>query len=98
MFYVPEHVFKFGLMVGYRNFGTNLFYSYIGKRYTDLENRNYLPPSGTVDGNMTQKIELGKFNLKLGIEVKNILNDNYQVISGYPMPLRSFNINIGVEH
>lgn len=98
MFYVPEHVFKFGLMVGYRNFGTNLFYSYIGKRYTDLENRNYLPPSGTVDGNMTQKIELGKFNLKLGIEVNNILNENYQVISGYPMPLRSFNINIGVEH
>lgn len=95
--YIPQHLFKINLNAEYGNSGINLYYNYTGLRFTDVENRQFLPPINLFDGNIYQKIILAGVNIRLKLEVNNIFNLNYQVMSGYPMPLRNFKLNLNLD-
>jgi len=98
LYYIPEQLAKCNLSINYLNSGINIFYSFTGKRYTDFENRNYLPAADIFEGNIFQNFYFGRTLLNLKLEANNIFNADYEVISGYPMPLRNYKISLSVQY
>jgi len=98
IFYIPEHLAKINLGLTYKTTGINLFYNYTGKRFTDFDNKNSLPGVNLLEGNIYQDVKIWKLNTQMKFEVNNIFNEDYQMISGYPMPLRNFKVSVGVSY
>ncbi|MBV6479220.1 MAG: Vitamin B12 transporter BtuB [Ignavibacteria bacterium] len=95
--YIPQHLFKVSFNAEYHNSGLNLFYNYTGERYTDAENTQLMPSINIIDGNIYQSFSIYKINVLVKFEVNNIFNLNYQVMPGYPMPLRNYKLNLNLE-
>jgi outer membrane cobalamin receptor len=98
LIYIPLHDFKFGAESAYKNTGINMFGYYTAKRYSDSENKNMMENIFTLDGNIFYKLNLFRISAVLRMEVNNITNSNYQVIAGYPMPLRNYRFSITIKY
>ncbi|MCI0473654.1 MAG: TonB-dependent receptor, partial [Ignavibacteria bacterium] len=98
LIYIPFHDFKFGAESAYKNAGINLFGYYTAKRYSDSENKNMMENIFTLDGNIFYKLNLFRISAVLRMEVNNITNSGYQVIAGYPMPLRNYKFSITFKY
>lgn len=90
--YVPYVASNLNLSIEYHSLALNLFYQHTGKRYSDSANKYSLSPVNTVDGNITLTKQIFGIKSKLKFEVNNLFNADYQIISGYPMPLRNFKL------
>lgn len=98
MIYVPKEQAKIALGIEYKTFVVNLFYSYIGVRFSDTENLNPLSPASTLDGNIKYDFSISNFSIGLKLDVNNITNTDYQYVSGYPLPLRNFLFSINFKY
>lgn len=98
IFYVPDQLVKCNIYLKYKESGLNIFYCFTGKRFTDFENNNFLPAVDMFELNFCQNLKFDKFNTLLKLEVNNLFNKDYQIISGYPMPLRNYKINLSFEY
>lgn len=98
LFYVPQQLVKLNISLNIYKTGINLFYSFTGKRFTDFENTNFLPACDIVEGNIFQDFKTGKINFRVKLEINNALNHDYQVIAGYPMPLRNYGISVSADY
>ncbi len=96
IFYIPIEISKINFNLGYKDAGINLFYSFLGKRYSDFENKVRLPVIDLLDGNLYYSFKLSELILKTKLEINNILNQDYNIISGYPMPLRNYKFIISL--
>lgn len=92
--YIPLESIKSSLFINHKNISLNLFFNHYGKRYSDFENLKAMPVINTIDGNISYSIMLFGFSSTLRFEVNNISNLNYQILSGYPMPLRNYKLTI----
>lgn len=70
---------------------------YVSFRYTTAQNDDFLPAFTTFDLSAGAKIHLSDFVLSPLLSIKNVFNENYQIIPQYPMPLRTFYFTLGVE-
>lgn len=98
IFYIPNELMKCNFNFSYMNTGINVFYSFTGKRYTDFENIGYLNGVNLIEGNIYQNFNLSTVKAQIKLEVNNLMNENYQIISGYPMALRNFKLNLSLEY
>ena len=96
--YLPLQTIKSGLMLGYKFIELNLFYSYIGKRFSDFENKKSLNPYNILDGNFSIKTKIWEINSVIKFEVNNLTNTSYETISGYPLPLRNFMLTLTINY
>lgn len=98
IFYLPQELAKFNLGLIYKQTGINIFYTFTGKRFTNFENTGYLKAVDLFEGNIFQNIETGKIHTQIRFEVNNIFNADYQMIAGYPMPLRNYKLSLSFEY
>lgn len=98
IFYIPENMSKLNFSVNYKETGFNLFYNFTGSRYTNFENTESLNAIDMVEGNLFHNFTVNKINAQVKFGVNNILNSNYQLISGYPMPLRNYNLTLSLNY
>ncbi len=96
--YLPLQSIKLGVMIDYKNFGINLFYTHTGKRYSDFENKKPMNQFNILDGNITFDFSMWETKTSLKFEVNNITNTDYHTISGYPMPLRNYFITLSINY
>ncbi len=96
--YIPILSSNLGLSLSYKKFELNLNYIHIGKRYSDSANNNELSPINTLDGNISIEYKLWDIKLIAKLEGNNLTNTNYEVISGYPMPLRNYRITLFINY
>lgn len=88
--YIPRH--SFSGTVTYRwndRLTASYAFVYVGSRYTSSANipANYVQPWYTHDLTLSYKWHLSNgMGLQAGIEVNNLLNQQYEVIPNYPMP------------
>lgn len=94
--YVPFLASNINLAIYYNSLELNLFYQHTGIRFSDSANKTSLSPVNTVDGNVTITKQIFGIESKLKFEINNLFNADYQIISGYPMPLRNFNLTLFV--
>ncbi|MEO5787955.1 TonB-dependent receptor [Gelidibacter sp.] len=98
--YVPKHSGGLSLMLDYKAISLNYSFIYTGERYSQKANiaSNYLQPWYTHDMSINYALPFsGKNPLKLGLEVNNLFDQQYAVIKNFPMPGRSFRLNLNYE-
>jgi vitamin B12 transporter len=105
MLYIPKENFKASLMFNYltsskiiKFVSLNAFYSYSGTRYMNPENSVFVPNYGLVDANLGIGLNIFKADAELKLAADNIFNEDYQVIAGYPMPLRNYRLQISFKY
>jgi vitamin B12 transporter len=96
--YIPLQAVNINIGTKYRFLGVNIFYSHSGKRYSDFENKNKMESYNTLNGNITTAFDIWEVAGELRLEVNNITNTEYEVISGYPMPLRFYKVAFSINY
>jgi len=88
----PQNQFTIPISIRWKKLETSLFYSYVGKRYTDRLNTRWLDPYNLLD------IAIGYsfFNRNLGVKLllNNLLNIQYQTTPGQPLAGINFNMEL----
>lgn len=94
--YIPWHSGSVIINATYKDWYINYSFIYTGERYEAVANilENYAQPWYTHDMSITRNIHLNKSDLKIAIEVNNILNQQYEVVQCYPMPGTNFKIKV----
>ena len=87
LIYRPRHKASLEFSMNYKNLSNILEISYTGKRYITVANTKYLAPYVICNTCITCTL-FRRF--KLSFEVRNIFNQSYEVMAGYPMPGREY--------
>ncbi len=105
MVYIPQNFFKSSLMLNYltsskiiKFVSLNAFYTYTGIRYMNSENTVFAAYYQLVDANINIGFNFLKTDSELKFAINNIFNQDYQVILGYPMPLRNYKLQISFKY
>ncbi len=78
--------------------GGTLWYTITGPRFMTEDNLESLPLYDVLDLSLGVGIPLWGVSLNARCEVNNVLNEDYQAIRGYPMPLRTFRLGLALEY
>ncbi|MBD5185237.1 MAG: TonB-dependent receptor [Bacteroides sp.] len=95
--YIPRHSGSVAGTLQWRRAELNYSFIYVGERYHNSSNirENYEPSWYTHDLSASYRIPMSgrrPSTLKLGLEINNLFNQQYEVIQNYPMPGRNFKI------
>jgi len=95
--FIPIKSIKQTISIDFGIVGFNLFHIHYGKRFSDFENKKNLKPINFLDGNIILSLNLFDIYNSLKFEINNITNTDYQIISGYPMPLRNYKLTLFIN-
>lgn len=97
--YTAKHNGSMLLGLTYKDWQLNYSYIYVGERYNMSENipENYEQPWYSSDISGTREFKMKNWKFRLGLEVNNLLDQNYSVIKNYPMPGRNYRVNLRVN-
>lgn len=97
--YIPWHSGSFIGGADWRGWAFNYSFIYVGERYNQQENirYNHTQPWYTNDLSFSKVWKLKNNVMKTSCEVNNLLNQDYDVILNYPMPLRNYRISMSIE-
>lgn len=97
--YIPWHSGSVTCGVSYRSWEANYSFIYTGERYSSQANIpvNYQQPWYTSDLSLSKRQQVGPGELKVTLEVNNLLNQQYEVVSCYPMPGINFKVILQYE-
>lgn len=105
LIYIPQEFFKSSLGFSYlpeskliKLISIQGYYTFTGKRYTDFSNTRYVPFYELIDANIGIIMTLFRTDISLKFAVNNLINEKYEVVAGYPMPLRDYKIQIGLKY
>ena len=105
MIYLPEHMAKASFMLNYlttskflKYVSFSLFYNFSSKRYINFENTQSIPGYKIVDGNIGFGLKIMNSDAGFRIIVNNILNEDYSILNGYPMPKRNYRIELNFKY
>ncbi len=97
--YIPWHSGSFTTTAVYRSWQFNYSFVYVGERYHNSANisENYEQPWYTNDMSVFKTLAINNWNLKMSLEVNNLLNQDYEVVLNYPMPKRNYRLTLTLE-
>jgi vitamin B12 transporter len=80
--------------------GWNLLYTanYVGYRYTNSDNTNYLSPYSLGNMNLNKFFKLNHMQVRAHFQINNIWNTSYQSVAYFAMPGRSFQFGITLNY
>ncbi len=96
LIYVPYHKTTFSTSYSFKNFGLFYQFLYNGKVFTSSDNENSLKSYKVSNAGIDFQIGTKK-TLKIGFQINNLLNENYQSVLVRPMPGRNFNLNFNFK-
>ena len=94
--YRPEHSLNFSVSSTWKMFTLKYDYQYIGGRYADPVNAEYLESYCTSDIVLSVNHILGKWKPQLSFQVKNIFDESYEIIRYQPIPGREYRLTVGI--
>lgn len=97
--YIPWHSGSAICSANWKGWTFNYSFIYVGERYNQQENirYNHTQPWYTNDLSFSKVWKLKSSVMKTSCEVNNLLNQDYDVILNYPMPLRNYRISMSIE-
>lgn len=92
--YIPWHSGSAVVNLQWRSWEASYSFIYTGERYSSQANipYNYQLPWYTSDFSVSKGLKVWKGDLKLTLEVNNLLNQQYEVVTCYPMPETNFKL------
>ena len=97
--YIPWHSGSAIIALSWGTWSLGYSFIYVGERYNQQENiiYNHTQPWYTSDMTLMKEIRWGKARLRFTAEVNNLLDQDYDVILNYPMPMRNYKFGLAVE-
>lgn len=97
--YTPTMIFSSQLISTFDDFFIGATYLYSGDRYALQGNQieSLLPYFQIVSSFVEYKVRLFPLLLHSRFQIDNLLNESYTVIRNFPVPGRSFRLNLGVQ-
>ncbi|MDE6300426.1 MAG: TonB-dependent receptor [Muribaculaceae bacterium] len=97
--YIPHHSGSVVANAQWRGWSLNYSWIYVGERYNQQENirYNYTQPWYTSDISLSKDLTIRNVNLRVLVEINNLLSQDYDVILNYPMPKRNYRFTLTVE-
>ena len=97
--YIPWHSGSAIIGLSYRNWDLNYSFIYAGERYDEQENiiYNHMEPWYTSDLSLGYKLGFKDYLFKIKLDVNNVLDQDYEVITNYPMPGLNFALTLSAE-
>jgi outer membrane receptor protein involved in Fe transport len=98
--YIPVHSGSFIAGAVVRNWCFNYSFIYTGERYDQSENipENYIQPRYSHDLSVSKRFGFRKNTVKLMAEVNNVFNQDFDVVTNYPMPGRYYRFSIQLSY
>lgn len=96
--YTNNHQVNASIIYNLNYIDAQLIYSFIGERYSDLNNSSNLKlsPVNLINLNLsTNKTLLEKYTISLSLN--NLLNQQYEMILNFPMPNFNYRFNFGAS-
>ena len=97
--YTPHHSGSAVVNATWRQWGLNCSWIYSGERYSQPENirYNHMEPWYTADLSISRDFSIRHMRFRILAEANNLLAKEYEVISNYPMPRRSYRLTLSIE-
>lgn len=97
--YIPWHSGSVIAGIHWRSWQLNYSFIYVGERYHSSANirEDYEQPWYTHDMALIKNFKVKDTNLRLALEVNNLLAQDYEVVLNYPMPKRNYKLSFTVE-
>lgn len=94
--YIPLHNVSFLMNAAYGNIAANYSFIYTGERYNQSANNiyNYVRPWYTHDFALHYHANIQRKKIIVTAEVNNLLNQDFEVITNFPMPGRSYRCSL----
>lgn len=98
MLYTPMYSGSAILAIEYKKWMLRAAYTYTGYRYLSSDNYNYLRPYTLLDIRVAHTFTYKTVVVNIFAEVNNMLNENYQSITQYGMPLRNYKAGLIIQY
>lgn len=95
--FVPVHKITGQISFIQKSWIFNLKPLYYSKRYNTLDNSDFVSGYIIADLEINKKFQFKNKELNLSLAIENMLNNDYENISFYPMPLRVFRVGINFK-
>lgn len=96
--YVPKNKFNSSLSVSYQKISFHYNFHFVGERFVDKHHTEApLSHYAVSDLSVGYKYPFSNFVLGLKMKVKNLLDENYEVIEYQPLPGRNYQMSISVD-
>ncbi len=95
--YRPRHTFNTAVTINYRNLTLKYDFQYVGKRYVNPANTKFMEAYGNSDLTVAYVQDFDNWTSNLSFQVKNLLDERYQIIQYHPLPGREMRINLGIS-
>lgn len=95
MIYVPKHKLSSWVGVGWNGFAILYNHTFTGARYRDAQ--SMLPYYNLGDLSCSYSTKIFGKRMDVRANVNNIWNQDYQMIAGYAMPLRTYSLSLGIR-
>ena len=96
--YVPMYSGSAIGSLAYKKWMLRVACTYTGYRYLSSDNYSYLTPYTLLDVRIARTFIFKNVALHVFVEVNNILNENYQSITQYGMPLRNYKAGLIIQY
>jgi outer membrane cobalamin receptor len=94
----PEYIHRLSGEITLFHFSLQIDCNAVGKRYLLEANTKWTEPYSTIDMALSYNLDLHRqFDLAIKTGIRNITDEDYEVMSGYPMPGRSFYLKIDTK-
>jgi len=94
LIYTPLHRGTAYGKVQYKMWNTGLNFQYTSKRFTLSDNSEFLEGFGLWDWSLSKEMKLKKHQFLATLQIKNLMNINYQNLPNYAMPRRNFMLQL----
>lgn len=98
LIFTPRYNGQGTLLVKYKNINLLFNNNYTGYRFTSTDNTSWIAPYYIANFKCSYNYSYDSVNSELFFNVNNIFNKNYSVMQNNPMPLRNYEIGIGLKY
>lgn len=96
LMYVPLWQVNQGLSITAKAWEFYLQHHFESKRFTTDDHSNSLAAYHTADIGLHKDVSYKRMNLNAGLKISNLLNHQYQLVQGRPMPGRALELNFNL--
>ena len=98
--YIPREMGNLGLKLKWMNWFSNINWGRTGFRYLSFANSSdeFLPSHNILNLDLGYEFIVFDQKCNINLQIDNLLDKNYQVMYGYPMPGRNFNISLVIQN
>jgi iron complex outermembrane receptor protein len=97
LIYTPRYSVNGNIVVNYNSIQLYIYHQYMGYRFISSDNLQWLEPFHTSSAKISYSKNVKKLRTTFFAASNNIMNVNYSIMAGRPMPLRNYEVGVNLQ-